>query len=72
MTTSTAPAARIALSRDEVEFFHREGYLGPFAAVSPDEMSEIRAHIDEHVLTAPRPQFRQAVAVAPHGFQSGL
>jgi ectoine hydroxylase-related dioxygenase (phytanoyl-CoA dioxygenase family) len=47
-----------SLSAEEVARFHNQGYLGPFAAVSPDEMALIRAHIDEDVLQRPGPNPR--------------
>ena len=49
-----------ALSPAEIAFFHHNGYLGPFSAVSPDEMAMIRAHIDDHVLICdgPNPKTR--------------
>ncbi len=31
------------LSRDDVDFFVANGYLGPFAAMSPSEMAVTRA-----------------------------
>ena len=49
-----------ALTREEINRFHAEGYLGPFAAVSPEEMAEIRQHIDTAVLQkdGPNPNTR--------------
>jgi ectoine hydroxylase-related dioxygenase (phytanoyl-CoA dioxygenase family) len=49
-----------ALSKQEIEFFRTEGYLGPFAAVSPEEMQRIRHHIDSVVLQkdGPNPRTR--------------
>jgi hypothetical protein len=41
------------LTDEEVVRFHRDGFLGPFAAVSPDEMAGIRRQIDETVLGTP-------------------
>ncbi|MGD7706331.1 phytanoyl-CoA dioxygenase family protein [Microlunatus sp. Y2014] len=51
----TAPTIRTAttrLSRDEVEQFHRYGYVGPFEAMDPDEMAGIRSRIETDVLTS--------------------
>lgn len=45
----------LALSPAEVKFFHDNGYLGPYTAVSPEEMAGIRAHIDSEVLTRQGP-----------------
>jgi ectoine hydroxylase-related dioxygenase (phytanoyl-CoA dioxygenase family) len=39
-----------SLSRDEVQQFHDEGYLGPFVLCSPAQMAECRAQIVERVL----------------------
>ena len=52
--------AKFSLDEAEIAHFHDEGYLGPFAAVSPEEMATIRAHIDERVLTTdgPNPKTR--------------
>ncbi len=49
-----------SLSPEEIAFFHQNGYLGPFAAMPPDEMGAIVAHIDAHVLTkdGPNPKTR--------------
>ncbi len=49
------------LSRDEVDFFVANGYLGPYAAMSPAEMAAIRREIDEHVLTTDGPNPRSRV-----------
>ena len=46
-------STNFGLSSAEVAFFHDHGYLGPFVAVSPEEMSFIRHHIDTQVLTRP-------------------
>jgi hypothetical protein len=50
------------LSPSEVKFFHDNGYLGPFSAVSLDEMASIREHIDTQVLTrnGPSPSILQS------------
>jgi ectoine hydroxylase-related dioxygenase (phytanoyl-CoA dioxygenase family) len=41
-----------SLSRDEIQRFHDEGYLGPFVMCSPAQMAECRAQIVEQVLSA--------------------
>ena len=46
------------LTRDEVDFFVENGYLGPYAAMPPDEMAGIRAEIESAVLTADGPNPR--------------
>ena len=43
-----------ALSKAEIEQFHNEGYLGPYAVCSPEEMAEHRRQI-ERMLTTPGP-----------------
>ncbi len=43
------------LSRDDVDFFVANGYLGPFAAMSPSEMAAIREEVDENVMTSDGP-----------------
>ncbi len=45
-----------SLTRDEVDFFTVNGYLGPFRAVSEDEMATIRAQIEADVLTTDGPK----------------
>ncbi len=51
-------APEYQLSRDDVDFFVTQGYLGPFAAMSAAEMAQIRRGIDETVLTADGPNPR--------------
>lgn len=48
------------LSHEEVALFHEQGYLGPYAAVSPEEMALIREHIDTELLhrDGPNPKTR--------------
>ena len=48
------------LTREEVDFFVANGYLGPYAAMSPAEMARIRQEIEERVLTSdgPKPRSR--------------
>ena len=43
------------LTSDEVKAFLADGYLGPYAAMSPQEMAVIRREIDEVVLTSTGP-----------------
>ena len=47
------------LSRAEVDFFVENGYLGPYAAMPPDEMAGMRQAIDARVLTADGPNPRR-------------
>ena len=48
------------LTREEVDFFVENGYLGPYAAMPPAEMASIRREIEEQVLTTdgPKPRSR--------------
>ncbi len=39
-----------ALTREQVVQFHATGYLGPFAAMTPQEMASVRARIEAEVL----------------------
>ena len=43
------------LSDEETQRFRSQGYLGPYAAMTPEEMAGVRQHIDEHVLTRDGP-----------------
>lgn len=43
------------LNEAEIEFFHQNGYLGPYAAMPPEEMDGIRRHIDDAVLSRSGP-----------------
>jgi len=55
-TLSASPQrSSFALSKEEIARFHSQGYLGPFAAVTPEEMAEIRARIEREVLTSDGP-----------------
>ena len=51
-------ARQFGLTRAEVDFFVAYGYLGPYAAMSPDEMAPIRREIEEKVLTTDGPNPR--------------
>ncbi len=46
------------LSRADVDAFVADGYLGPYAAMPPDEMAVVRREIDETVLTSDGPNPR--------------
>ena len=46
------------LSRAEVDFFVEKGYLGPYAAMTPEEMAPLRREIDERVLATDGPNPR--------------
>jgi len=46
------------LTRAEVDFFVENGYLGPYAAMSPGEMAEVRRQIEADVLTTDGPNPR--------------
>ncbi len=47
------------LSRDEVDFFVENGYLGPYAAMSPADMMPIREEIAATVLITDGPNLRR-------------
>lgn len=47
------------LSRAEVDFFVANGYLGPYAAMTPAEMAGIRAEIETNVLNTDGPNPRR-------------
>jgi len=57
MPTEATPTFTVssALKAGEIQFFHDQGYLGPFTVASPGEMAGIRAHIETSVLTRPGP-----------------
>ncbi len=46
------------LTRDEVDFFVVNGYLGPYTAMPPEEMARIRREIESTVLTSDGPNPR--------------
>jgi non-haem Fe2+, alpha-ketoglutarate-dependent halogenase len=50
MTTATA-----ALSRSEIDSFHRNGYLGPYSLCRPEEMAAIAKLIETEVLATSGP-----------------
>ncbi len=51
-TSSVSSAAPVTtLSHSEVRAFHHQGYLGPFTAMSVEEMAGIRRRIEDEVLT---------------------
>jgi len=60
LETISSPDTTFSLTAEEIQRFHDEGYLGPYAAVTPDEMAEIRYHIDTVVLQkdGPNPKSR--------------
>ena len=47
------------LTRDEVDFYVENGYLGPYAAMTPAEMAGIRAEIEAHALKSDGPNPRR-------------
>ena len=51
---------RLALTPEEVTHFHDQGFVGPFAAMPPEEMAAVRSRIDDEVLTCdgPNPKTR--------------
>lgn len=55
----------LSLNSEQVEQFHQQGYLGPFALCSPDEMTEILRRVDEQVLSGGTP-FNASVHQSRH------
>lgn len=53
-----AAAAASALSPSEVARFHEQGYLGPYALCTPEEMDSLRRRIEVEVLTTGGPNPR--------------
>ncbi len=55
MTSTAPPASALSVSLTDVERqrFRDQGYLGPYAATTPEEMAEIRRQIETDVLTTP-------------------
>ena len=47
------------LTRAEVDFYVENGYLGPYAAMTPAEMTPIRQAIESHVLNTAGPNPRR-------------
>ncbi len=56
----TAINRSIALSEDEMESFRTQGFLGPFALCSPEEMAAMRTDI-EAVLASDPPEHKRRV-----------
>lgn len=50
--------AKNHLTREEVDFFVENGYLGPYAAMSPADMALVRREIEAKVLTTDGPNPR--------------
>ena len=46
------------LSRAEVDFFVANGYLGPYTAMSAEDMAEVRRRIEDNVLSTDGPNPR--------------
>jgi ectoine hydroxylase-related dioxygenase (phytanoyl-CoA dioxygenase family) len=59
-TSSSSLVNSHELTREEINRFHEEGYLGPYTAVTPEVMADIRNHIDTVVLQkdGPSPKSR--------------
>ncbi len=54
----TSSKENYRLSRADVDRFVADGYLGPYAAMRPDEMAQIRAALATQVLTSDGPNPR--------------
>jgi len=50
---ATFTQAEFALAAQQVEQFHRDGFLGPLEACSPDEMAPLREHMERVLKTKP-------------------
>ena len=50
---ATATSSGMKLSPDEIETFHKQGYVGPFTAFEPEEMERVKAIVYQQVLTTP-------------------
>ena len=57
----SSSSSEYQLNRKEVDFFVANGYLGPYAAMSPEAMALIRREIEEKVLSADGPNPRSRV-----------
>lgn len=60
-STETQNNVDHCLSKKDIDFYHVNGYLGPFTAVSEADMAEIRDHIDNDVLQRDGPNPRTRV-----------
>src|SRR5579862_2458437 len=49
------PVVDYELSSEEIHQFHDQGFLGPFARCTPEEMAIIRGRIEKEVLTTDGP-----------------
>lgn len=49
------PTQMLSLSPEDTRLIHTQGYLGPYAAVTPDEMARLRDRIDREVLPTQGP-----------------
>ena len=52
----TLQATDHSLSREQIKAFHDQGYLGPFAICSEEEMAEFRGRVEREVLTQDGPR----------------
>lgn len=57
--------SKISLTRDETATFHRDGFIGPYAAYTPDEMAPVRAHV-EAMLAGDTPWHNDSVDQSRH------
>ena len=48
--TANVSSLRFALADDEVEAYHRDGVIGPYLLMSPEEMNEAWAKIDREII----------------------
>ena len=49
------PATEPTLTAEQCDMFREQGYLGPFRAVSEEQMADVRRHIEDDLLTTDGP-----------------
>ncbi|MDE0311221.1 MAG: hypothetical protein OXI52_03070, partial [Caldilineaceae bacterium] len=47
---------QLALTKDEVRLYHEQGWLGPYALISEEEMAGVRQRIDAEILEVGKAQ----------------
>ncbi|MFW6059842.1 MAG: phytanoyl-CoA dioxygenase family protein [Phycisphaeraceae bacterium] len=53
MAAPTTQAKPVSLTDDEVRRFHEQGYLGPYAAFTEQEMAELRPRVEQVLASDP-------------------
>lgn len=54
-TTPNTTSPADGLSAHEINQFHTQGFLGPYRALSNDQMAQVRQRIENEVLTSTGP-----------------